>query len=241
MPQPNPNFQFNYRIGDTDRNDAVTALSVAFGEGRLSMDEFDRRCAAVAKAEYSPDLMALFQDLPQKPGQCQVPAQQVQNSPVYTGEDIELARKRGRNVRGGLLGLSTIASLAFIVVFSEMGENFLAVLSLLIIPTVFILLYVMKVGPGAAPGGQDTAVGVAVASGGGDRDAEAAAAPADGPTQERCVEYRAADDAAVQQTWLGSGASIGTWPTRSNQKHQNKQPRSTRLLSGTGTLTRPRS
>ena len=66
---------------------------------------------------------------------------------MYTGEDIELARKRGRNVRGGLLGLSTIASLAFIVVFSEMGENFLAVLSLLIIPTVFILLYVMKVGP----------------------------------------------------------------------------------------------
>ncbi|MCQ4614327.1 DUF1707 SHOCT-like domain-containing protein [Corynebacterium pseudogenitalium] len=147
MPQPNPNFQFNYRIGDTDRNDAVTALSVAFGEGRLTMDEFDRRCAAVAKAEYSPDLMALFQDLPQKPGQCQVPAQQSQQSPVYTGEDIELARKRGRNVRGGLLGLSTIASLAFIVVFSEMGENFLAVLSLLIIPTVFILLYVMKVGP----------------------------------------------------------------------------------------------
>lgn len=147
MPQPNPNFQFNYRIGDTDRNDAVTALSVAFGEGRLSMDEFDRRCAAVAKAEYSPDLMALFQDLPQKPGQCQVPAQQVQNSPVYTGEDIELARKRGRNVRGGLMGLSTIASLAFIGVFAEMGADALATLSLLIIPTVFILLYVMKVGP----------------------------------------------------------------------------------------------
>ena len=147
MPQPNPNFQLNYRISDTDRNDAVTALSVAFGEGRLSMDEFDRRCAAVAKAEYSPDLMALFQDLPQKPGQCQVPAPQVQNSPVYTSKDIELARRRGRNVRGGLMGLSTIASLAFIGVFAEMGADALATLSLLIIPTVFILLYVMKVGP----------------------------------------------------------------------------------------------
>ena len=147
MPQPNPNFQFNYRISDTDRNDAVTALSVAFGEGRLTMDEFDRRCAAVAKAEYSPDLMALFQDLPQKPGQCQVPARPVQNSPVYTGEDIELARRRGRNVRGGLMGLSTIASLALMSVFAEAGEDWLMMLSLLIIPTVLILLYVMKVGP----------------------------------------------------------------------------------------------
>lgn len=147
MPQPNPNFQFNYRISDSDRNDAVTALSVAFGEGRLTMDEFDRRCAAVAKAEYSPDLMALFQDLPQKPGQCQVPARQTQNAPVYTGEDIELARRRGRNVRGGLMGLSTIASLALMGVFAEMRVDSLMMFSLLIIPTVFILLYVMKVGP----------------------------------------------------------------------------------------------
>lgn len=147
MPQPNPNFQFNYRISDSDRNDAVTALSVAFGEGRLTMDEFDRRCAAVAKAEYSPDLMALFQDLPQKPGQCQVPAQRPQHSPMYSGRDIELARRRGRNVRGGLMGLSTIASLALMGVFAEMQEDFLMMFSLLIIPTVFILLYVMKVGP----------------------------------------------------------------------------------------------
>lgn len=147
MPQPNPNFQFNYRISDSDRNDAVTALSVAFGEGRLTMDEFDRRCAAVAKAEYSPDLMALFQDLPQKPGQCQVPAQRPQQSPMYSGRDIALARKRGRNVRGGLLGLSTIASLALMGVFGYMNADVLTMMSLLIIPTVFILLYVMKVGP----------------------------------------------------------------------------------------------
>lgn len=121
----------------------MSALSLALGEGRLTMAEFDERCTAITAANFRTDLDAVFCDLPQTPQQVVAPVQQ------YSAQDIELARRNGKRTRLGIFGLSTIASVAGVIFFDTFHADLFSGLSLLIIPTVFILLYVMKIGPDA--------------------------------------------------------------------------------------------
>ncbi len=52
------------RIGDTERNSALDALSEHLGKGRIDLDEFGTRSAQVTQARTVADLRALFVDLP---------------------------------------------------------------------------------------------------------------------------------------------------------------------------------
>lgn len=52
------------RIGDAERDAAITALGEHLAAGRISHDEFDERSSAAMAARFSPDLDRLFTDLP---------------------------------------------------------------------------------------------------------------------------------------------------------------------------------
>lgn len=54
----------NERIADRDRADAVSALSQARDEGRLTAEEFEQRSASARSAVTWSDLAPLFTDLP---------------------------------------------------------------------------------------------------------------------------------------------------------------------------------
>ncbi|MGV0388437.1 DUF1707 SHOCT-like domain-containing protein [Corynebacterium sanguinis] len=134
-----------YRLSDAERNDAMSALSTALGEGRLTMDEFDRRCTMIAQAEFQGDLEPVFTDIPQHPVLRATPTTAVE---VYSADEIVAARRDGQKTRAGVFWLGTLGSVAgTAIVASATGGSGLAALILLLIPTLFILLYMMKVGP----------------------------------------------------------------------------------------------
>ncbi|MFB9428801.1 DUF1707 SHOCT-like domain-containing protein [Streptoalloteichus tenebrarius] len=53
------------RIGDAERERAVSALSEHLTAGRLEIAEYDERCARAMAARYRGELAALFADLPE--------------------------------------------------------------------------------------------------------------------------------------------------------------------------------
>ncbi len=134
----------NYRISDAEREAAMASLGRAFSEGRLTIDEYDDRVQRVACADTGADLVPLFDDLPPSrragvPGQA--PAK------LYAGEEIDAAYQSGKKTRLGLLGLTTVGTTAGAIVWSSMIASPLPTVLLLLIPTVWLLLYVMKIGP----------------------------------------------------------------------------------------------
>lgn len=54
-----------FRVGDAERDAAVSALGEHFAAGRLTKDEFDERSGRAWAARYGADLDELFTDLPQ--------------------------------------------------------------------------------------------------------------------------------------------------------------------------------
>ncbi|MHA2789961.1 DUF1707 SHOCT-like domain-containing protein [Corynebacterium sp. S7] len=130
------------RLSDNERADAMSALGRALAEGRLSMVEYDDRITGVVEAETRGDLVPLFKDIPQTPA-----AGNSAEVATYSANEIEETHKRGQKTRAGVMGLSTVASLALTILAGSAGFGGLSAVALLIIPTVFILLYVMKVGP----------------------------------------------------------------------------------------------
>ncbi|WJZ02694.1 DUF1707 SHOCT-like domain-containing protein [Corynebacterium freiburgense] len=52
------------RLSDKERDDAFEALRQHLSDGRLTLQEFDERAAAVVKATTRGDLYPLFRDLP---------------------------------------------------------------------------------------------------------------------------------------------------------------------------------
>ena len=137
----------NFRIGDQERMDAMDILGRALGEGRLDMAEFDNRCQAVAEAQTQQDLQPILGDLPTGRGGGVVDKQVPDDAVLYSQAEIMQARRSGRRTRAGVFWLGTIGSIGLVSIFGAAGSTALSGLSLLIIPTLFILLYVMKIGP----------------------------------------------------------------------------------------------
>ena len=52
------------RIGDAERDRAVTALGEHFAAGRITKDEFDERSDTATRARYAGEIVPLFADLP---------------------------------------------------------------------------------------------------------------------------------------------------------------------------------
>ena len=94
------------RVGDAERNAAVTALGEHMATGRLDLDEYGTRSAQANTARTVGDLQALFADLPAPhlalPGTAVVPvtarpafvaAQAATGSAVATSDDRSRAQK----------------------------------------------------------------------------------------------------------------------------------------------------
>ena len=62
--QAEPDTRPEVRIGDREREQAVTHLGKAFGEGRLELAEYDERVASAYSARTASDLLHLTTDLP---------------------------------------------------------------------------------------------------------------------------------------------------------------------------------
>jgi hypothetical protein len=62
------NEQPQLRIGDTEREGAVTALGEHFAAGRLTKEEYDERSDRAYAARTTSDLYPLFADLPRLAG-----------------------------------------------------------------------------------------------------------------------------------------------------------------------------
>ncbi|MCW4354544.1 DUF1707 domain-containing protein [Hoyosella sp. YIM 151337] len=64
------------RVGDAERESAVSALGVHLAAGRISLEEFDERAGRAWAAQYSADLADLFSDLPPPQGLAAAPRSQ---------------------------------------------------------------------------------------------------------------------------------------------------------------------
>ncbi|MDO5512347.1 DUF1707 domain-containing protein [Corynebacterium sp.] len=133
------NMHQDMRLSDAERNDAMSTLGRAFSEGRLSIDEYDTRCQEITRAEYRRDLDPLFVDIPQYRG----PGRGVDK--LYSAQEIEGAFREGRKIRFGIMGLSTVGVTVGTVALSTVTP--MAGLLWFLIPTLWLLLYVLKVGP----------------------------------------------------------------------------------------------
>jgi hypothetical protein len=108
------------RIGDTERESALTALGDHMSTGRLDIDEYGDRTARVAAAKTRGDLLALFGDLPEPhpkfgvTGPSPVPAVATSAMPV--------SRDNGMPVAQRLMAAAVpLASIAAVVLFFTLG------------------------------------------------------------------------------------------------------------------------
>ncbi|AWB84747.1 DUF1707 domain-containing protein [Corynebacterium liangguodongii] len=133
-----------FRLSDNERNDAMGALSTALGEGRLTVTEFDERARRVAAAEFQADLEPIFSDIPQAPTAYSPAGGEVT---LYGAGEISAARRDGQKMRAGVFWLGTLGALAGAPALAVATGSGLGYLLFLLIPTLFVLLYMMKVGP----------------------------------------------------------------------------------------------
>lgn len=142
-------YDDSLRLSDAERNDALTALAKAVGEGRLSVDEFEERSDSVMGARTRRDIVPLFTDIPDQP---------IAEPKIYSRADVERAWEAGHKPKlaTGLIGslLLTIGGTsAFIGAFGAAGVGAAvglvsaSVAAFLLIPVLWIALYVLKVGP----------------------------------------------------------------------------------------------
>ena len=132
------------RLSDAEKTDAINDLARAVGEGRLSMEEFEERSDDVMRANTRRELVPLFAD---------IPAVSSTEIKVYSRGEVERAYKAGKKPRLataliGSMALTFAATTCFVV--SETAGT-IALLSgvgaLFLIPALWIMLYVAKIGP----------------------------------------------------------------------------------------------
>jgi hypothetical protein len=76
-------LQPRMRAGDKDRQRVVELLGKHFGEGRLTIEEFDDRVVSANAAVYLDQLPALTADLPSEPAPRPRPARRPTFPPVF--------------------------------------------------------------------------------------------------------------------------------------------------------------
>lgn len=144
------------RMSDEERSSAIAALGIAFSEGRLDVTEYDARCRAVAESRFLDEIEPLFDDLPEGLRTQGTAANilAVRDNPklperrqVFSIAEIEEARRSGQHTRLGILGLTSVGSISAGTVLT-VGFGAPVFFNLMwVIPVVWLLLYVMKVGP----------------------------------------------------------------------------------------------
>ena len=133
---------FSMRLSDAERTDAVNDLAQALGEGRLTMDEFEERTDAVMQATTRRELAEVFMDIPTKAST---------ELKIYSHGEMERAYQSTKKPRlatamVGTLGLSFGAFAAFNVL-PGLAAALTGTGLIFLIPALWIILYVAKVGP----------------------------------------------------------------------------------------------
>lgn len=130
------------RLSDAERTDAVNDLAQALGEGRLTMDEFEDRTDAVMQATTRRELADVFMDIPTKA-----------SSELKIHSQGEVARAY-QSTRKPRLATALVGSLGLlfgaIASFGALSGDTAALTGtglLFLIPALWIMLYVAKVGP----------------------------------------------------------------------------------------------
>ncbi|MGJ4133989.1 DUF1707 SHOCT-like domain-containing protein [Corynebacterium macclintockiae] len=126
------------RISDVDRSNAISTLGEHFADGRLTMTEYEERVQQATAAVSEGELEQIFSDLPKLEASREL-------VPYYSAREIDRLYRSGRNVRLGLLLSTVIGSSALAILLNSIWEH--SAILLLFIPAVFVMLYVMKVGP----------------------------------------------------------------------------------------------
>ena len=130
------------RLSDAERTDAVNDLAQALGEGRLTMDEFEERTDAVMQATTRRELADVFMDIPTKA---------TSELKIYSQGEVARAYQSTRKPRlaaalVGSLGLF-FGSIASFAALSGVTAALTGTGLLFLIPALWIMLYVAKVGP----------------------------------------------------------------------------------------------
>lgn len=113
----------HYLIGDFEREHALERLKVASKSGHLTLAEFDRRARLAAQATTQSDIDLILADIPHT-------------------LMVKHNRTSGLQKRIGLLALWTS-----LIPLAAVGASGLAVLLALLTVPLFVLLFIMKVGP----------------------------------------------------------------------------------------------
>lgn len=124
----------DYRISDAEREQAIEDLGAHFAQGRLSLSEYEQRVTIATSAVMRSDISELFDDLPTGVARSQMDGRS------YSAAEISSMRKSGMRTRVGLFGLATVGMLVTL----DFYESFIPVA---IWASIFILLFVMKIGP----------------------------------------------------------------------------------------------
>lgn len=136
-------FQPDYRISDAERRQAMEDLGAHFAAGRLDMSTYEQRIDQVASATMRSEISYLFDDLPAAGLVAPTLAStSIAGEPTYTASEIDRVRREGQRTRAGILGVTTVGCF---IALATGGSSVGAVMFL--IPLVWLLLYVMKVGP----------------------------------------------------------------------------------------------
>ncbi|ACP33932.1 hypothetical protein HMPREF2537_04380 [Corynebacterium sp. HMSC074E01] len=130
------------RLSDAERTDAVNDLAQALGEGRLTMDEFEERTDAVMQATTRRELAEVFMDIPTKASS---------ELKIYSQGEVARAYQSTRKPRlatamVGSLGL-LFGAIASFGALSGVTAALTGTGLLFLIPALWIMLYVAKVGP----------------------------------------------------------------------------------------------
>ena len=133
------------RLSDSERNDAINDLARAVGEGRLTMEEFEDRSDDVMRASTHQDLVPVFQD---------IPARGSHEVKIYSQGEVTRAHNAGKKPKfatalSGSVVLA-VASPTLILMSATMSNPWLLLggaVTAALIPILWIMLYVAKVGP----------------------------------------------------------------------------------------------
>lgn len=117
----------------------MSALGSHFAQGRLELVEYEERVAAATCARNRQELDQLFHDLPPL-------AANTQPMPYYSGAEVEKAHRDGSKPKLGIFLLSLLGGAGGSIAAAGISGG-LSSLLLLIPAAVYVLLYIMKVGP----------------------------------------------------------------------------------------------
>lgn len=105
--------RYEMRIGDSERDAAVTALGEHYVAGRLTKEEYDERAAVAWQARTNSDLAPLFYDLP--------PLQAPQRPPSpATASGSKAVTRTARGGGGGVPVLPVLVLVLIVALASEL-------------------------------------------------------------------------------------------------------------------------